>query len=202
MDWDGRDDTIRLRVNYRDCARLGVDDVNLVANRIRNHVRRISADLQCPVLSEVDEVQNGHGVGTAVADVGVLPVSARDIGEAVPATARNPEEDRADNCSYGACEGVSEGRGHCSESIDVACRRQGKGTAAENLRIPAKLFGGFVCLCDRCEIDDLRIYRVICNLFSDNEAACFCGFVDFFNDACLLYEARPRQSKRHSCLER
>jgi hypothetical protein len=29
--------------------------------------------------------------------------------------------------------------------------------------------------------DALRVYRVICTLFSDNEAANLCGFVDFFN---------------------
>jgi hypothetical protein len=28
--------------------------------------------------------------------------------------------------------------------------------------------------------DALRVYRVICTLFSDNEAAIHCGFVDFF----------------------
>jgi len=161
----------------------------------------IGADLQGPVLAEVHEVQNSDGVGTAVADVGVLPISVRNIRKAAPTAARNPEEDRAGDCSHGSREGVSEGRRHCSESIEVARRRQGKGTAAENLAISAKLFERLACLCVRCEKDDLRIYRVICNLFSDNEAAFFCGFVDFFNDESPLCGTNSRQSIRRSHLE-
>ena len=87
MDCDGRGDAIRLRVNNGDCARLGVDDVDLVSNRVSNQVDGIGADLQGPVLAEVYEVQNGHGVGTAVTDVGVLPVSAGNIRKAAPTAA-------------------------------------------------------------------------------------------------------------------
>jgi hypothetical protein len=88
-------------------------------------------------LAKINEVEYGNGVGAAVADVGVLPIAGGDVGETAPMAARDAEENRAGSSSYGSREGESEGCWHCSESIlesiEAACRRQGKGTTAENL---------------------------------------------------------------------
>jgi hypothetical protein len=91
--------------------------------------------------------------------------------------ARDAEESRADNSRDVSRKEGSEGRGHCSESIlesilesiEAACRRQAR-SGRRNLAILRNfLKGSRVYVIDAK--DDLRIYRVSCNLFSDNEAA-------------------------------
>ena len=148
VDRDGCDDPVVLRVDYGDRARLGVDDVDFVAKRIGGQIRWIGADLQGPVLAKVDEVEDGDGVGAAVTDVGELLIAGRHVGEAVPTAARDPQEGRANCCNDGSGEGESEGFWHGSESIlesiEAACRRQGKGTSAENLETPQNFLEGRV----------------------------------------------------------
>ena len=104
---------------------MGVDDVDLVPNWIDGQVGRVGADLQGPILPEVDQVEYGDGVGPAVADVGVLPIAVGYVREAAPTAARSAEEECTDNCSQGSRERESERRRHCSESIEGRGERQG-----------------------------------------------------------------------------
>jgi hypothetical protein len=70
---------------------------------------RVDAYLQGPVLAEIHEIKHGDGVGAAVADVGVLPIADRNVGEAAPVAARDAEESCADNSRDGSREEGSEG---------------------------------------------------------------------------------------------
>ena len=64
----------------------GVDDVDLVADGFDGEAGGVGADLEGAVLAEIDEVEDGDGVGGAVGDVGELAVAGGDVGE-VAATA-------------------------------------------------------------------------------------------------------------------
>src|SRR6266478_4179540 len=89
VDWNGCGDAVVLGVDHGDGAGLGVDDVDLVANRVYGQICRVDADLQGAVLAEVDEIEHRDGVGAAVADVSELAVSGRHVGEAAPTAPRN-----------------------------------------------------------------------------------------------------------------
>jgi hypothetical protein len=102
-------DAVAFRVNYGNCTGLTVDDVDLITNRVGGEMSRIGADLQGAVLAEIDEVEHGDGVGAAVADVGVLPIADRNVGEAAPVAARDAKESCADNSRDGSREEGSEG---------------------------------------------------------------------------------------------
>ena len=111
---------VRLRVDHGHCTGLRVDDVYFVANRVRRKVSRIDANLESPVLAKVDEIEHRNSVRASVADIGVLPVTVRNIRKATTAASREDEERRGD--SRGNEESryrESEERGHCSESIKL-----------------------------------------------------------------------------------
>src|ERR1700751_5869616 len=81
VDGDNCDDTVILRINHGDCARLGVDHVDFVASGIRCQIGRLDADLQGSVLAEINEIEYGDRVGAAVADVGELPIACGYVGK-------------------------------------------------------------------------------------------------------------------------
>ena len=143
MDWDGCDDAVAFRIDHGDCAGLGVDDVDLVANRVGGEIGGVDANLQGPVLAEVDEVEYGDGVGAAVADVGVLPVAVGNVRETAPRQPEMPRRSRADSGGNGSRE---ERVGGVLALFGVyrGGERTGKGKVRPQRiwRIPAKLFGG------------------------------------------------------------
>ncbi len=100
MDRDRDRDAILLSVNHGDCAGLGVDDIDLVANRIHRKVCWIGANLQSPILAEIDEIEHGYGVGAAVTDVGKLAIAVGDVRKPASAAARGEEKERANSCSH------------------------------------------------------------------------------------------------------
>ena len=87
VDGDSCDYPVILRINHGDCAGLSVDYVDFIAKRIGSQIRRVDAHLQGPVLAEIDEIENGNSVGTAVADIGKLPITRGHIGESASSAA-------------------------------------------------------------------------------------------------------------------
>ncbi len=81
-------------VDDGDGAGLGVDRVDLVAARIDGDSGGVVADPEGAVLSQVDEVEDGDGVGGAVGDVGKLAVAGGDVGEAAAAAAEKVQQCR------------------------------------------------------------------------------------------------------------
>jgi len=73
-------------------AGLGVDGVDLVAAWVGGDAGRVLADLEGAVLTQVDEVEHGDGVGAAVGDVGELAVAFGHGGEAVAGAAGGGEQ--------------------------------------------------------------------------------------------------------------
>ena len=96
MHGDGSRDAIGLRINYRDCAGLRVDDVDLVTNGIGGQIGGIGPDLKSMILPQIDEVEHRDGVGSAVADVGELAVAVWNVGKAAPPAARGAQNERTD----------------------------------------------------------------------------------------------------------
>ena len=115
VDGDGGDDAVGGGVDDGDGAvaggGAGVDDVDLVADGIDGEAGGVDADLEGAVLAEVDEVEDGDGVGGAVGDVGELAVAGRSIGEVVVAAACEEDEGAAERERQKA-----DRAGHCCES--------------------------------------------------------------------------------------
>ena len=66
--------------------RSRIDDVDLIQAWIHSEAGWVVAYLKGAVLTEVYEVEDGDGVGCAVADVGELAVAGRNVGKVIPAT--------------------------------------------------------------------------------------------------------------------
>src|SRR5271170_157499 len=94
--WNGSDDLVSLRVDHGDCAGLSIDDVNLIPRRVCCQVGGVRADLQGPVLAEVDKIKDRDSVGTPVANVGKLPEAIGDVRKTAPSATRYGEEERTD----------------------------------------------------------------------------------------------------------
>ena len=96
MKADGVDDLIRAGIDDGDGAvavgGAGVDYVDLVLDGVDGHAGGVCADLEGAVGAEVDEVQNGDGVGAAVRDVGELAVAGGDVGEVGAAAGGEAEQ--------------------------------------------------------------------------------------------------------------
>src|SRR5580698_7285422 len=122
MDRNGGDDAVRCGIDDGHGSRLCIDHVNLVANGVHGKARWIHANLQRMVLAKIDEVENRDGIRAAVAHIGILAVTVRNVGKAAAATAGTckEERERADsNKNTRGNEKVTRGW-HCSESIDDA----------------------------------------------------------------------------------
>ena len=95
MDADGGGEGVGCGVDDGDGAGLGIDDIDLVATRIDGEPGGIVADPEGAVRAQVDEIEDGDGVGAAIGDVGELAVSGGDIGESCAAAAGAGHEERA-----------------------------------------------------------------------------------------------------------
>jgi hypothetical protein len=84
------------------------------------------------VLPQVDQIQDRDRIRPAVANVSELTISLRNIRKAAPPTARVPQKERTDRSSSESFKRKSEGRGHCSESIEAVGQLQAKGVCQES----------------------------------------------------------------------
>jgi len=87
VDADGGDDAVGGGVDDGDGAGLGVDDVDLVADRVGGDAGGAEAYLEGAVLAEIDDVEDGDGVGGSVGDVGEFAITGGDVGEVAAAAA-------------------------------------------------------------------------------------------------------------------
>ena len=145
MNSNGGDDAIGLCVDHRDSAGLVVDDVDFVADGICDKIGRIYANLERPVLTQIDKIKHRNGVGAPIADVGELAIAVGNVGKAAPVTARDAKQERADSGSNRSRERVS-GEGHCSESIEVEGAAASERLGSTEFRVSPKLFVRLPCL--------------------------------------------------------
>ena len=68
-------------VDNRDRVRGRVDCINLVTQGIDGHARRLAANLNDSVLTQVDEVKDGNRAWFTVRNIGELAVIGGVIGE-------------------------------------------------------------------------------------------------------------------------
>ena len=70
-------------VDDGDGVGAGVDGINLVADGVDGEAGGLAADLEDPVLAQVNEIKDGNGARLAVGNVCELTVIGRVIGETV-----------------------------------------------------------------------------------------------------------------------
>jgi hypothetical protein len=124
MDRDSSSYAVSLRVDNRNRTGLRIDRVDLIAHRIRDQFGRVCANLQSPILTKIDQIENSNRVGAAIADVGELAIAIRNVRETVLSTTRDAQQERANNGGNRSWKRKSKGDWHCSESIGLVEERQ------------------------------------------------------------------------------
>ena len=121
---NSRGNPVVLPINDGNCAGLRVDRIDLIANRIRDHIGRVYANLQSPILTEINKIEHRNRVGPAIADVGELAIAVRNVRKTVLSTTRDAQQERAESGGNRSRKRKSKGNWHCSESIQLAEQRQ------------------------------------------------------------------------------
>ena len=81
MHANGRSDGVGLRIDHGDGTAAGIHHIHFIPARVHRQPGRAGADRDHAVLAHVHQVEHGYGIAAAIADVGVLAIIRRIVGE-------------------------------------------------------------------------------------------------------------------------